>query len=108
VLQVITGVIASSIRIIYITVPFSLASLFVWLLLSCLSGSGYLTENSATANLMLRVTGTHKPLHHGKVETPLEELLSIHFVTVLFCFVYITILHEILPVYSVFFYTLHK
>jgi hypothetical protein len=49
-----------------------------------LPGLGYLTENSATAGLTLRGTGIQKPLHHGKVETPLEELLSIHFVTV-FC-----------------------
>jgi len=78
-LQVITGVTASSIRIICIRVPFSSASVFFPLELP---GLGYLTENSTTADLMFRVTGTHKPLHHRKVETPFEELLSIHFVTV--------------------------
>jgi hypothetical protein len=29
------------------------------------------TGINATAGLALRVTGTHKPLHHGKVEIPL-------------------------------------
>jgi hypothetical protein len=30
------------------------------------------TGSNDTASLGLRVTGTHKPLHHGKVEVPLE------------------------------------
>jgi hypothetical protein len=33
-----------------------------------LSGLGDLTGSYATAGLALRVTGTHKPLYHGKVE----------------------------------------
>jgi hypothetical protein len=33
-----------------------------------LSGLGDPTGSNATAGLALRVTGTHKPLHHGKVE----------------------------------------
>ena len=37
-----------------------------------LSGYGDCTGSNTTSGLALRVTGTHKPLHHGKVETPLE------------------------------------
>jgi hypothetical protein len=35
--------------------------------------------SNATAGLALRVTGTHKPLHHDKVEIPLggEPVVSI-------------------------------
>jgi hypothetical protein len=33
-----------------------------------LSGLGDPTGSNATAGLALRVTGTHKPLYHGKVE----------------------------------------
>jgi hypothetical protein len=35
-----------------------------------LSGLGDPTGSNATAGLALRVTGTHKPLYHGKVEIP--------------------------------------
>jgi hypothetical protein len=35
-----------------------------------LSGLGDLAGSNATAGLALRVTGTHKPLHHDKVEIP--------------------------------------
>jgi hypothetical protein len=37
-----------------------------------LSGLGDPTGSSATAGLALRVTGTHKPLYHGKVEMPIK------------------------------------
>jgi hypothetical protein len=32
------------------------------------------TRSNATACLALRVTGTHKPLYHGKVEISIKEL----------------------------------
>jgi len=35
-----------------------------------LSGMGDPARSNATASLALRVTGTHKPLHHDKVEIP--------------------------------------
>jgi hypothetical protein len=35
-----------------------------------LSGVGDPAGSNATAGLALRVTGTHKPLHHDKVEMP--------------------------------------
>jgi hypothetical protein len=35
-----------------------------------LSGVGDPAGSNATAGLALRVAGTHKPLHHGKVEIP--------------------------------------
>ena len=35
-----------------------------------LSGVGNPAGSNATADLALRVTGTHKPLHHDKVEIP--------------------------------------
>ena len=35
-----------------------------------LSGVGDPAGSNATADLALRVTGTHKPLHHDKVEIP--------------------------------------
>jgi hypothetical protein len=35
-----------------------------------LSGLGDRTGSNATAGLALRVTGTHKPLYHGKVKIP--------------------------------------
>jgi hypothetical protein len=35
-----------------------------------LSGMGDPTGSNATADLAPRVTGTHKPLHHDKVEIP--------------------------------------
>jgi hypothetical protein len=34
--------------------------------------------NNATAGLALRVTGTHKPHHHEKVEIPSEETKHIN------------------------------
>jgi hypothetical protein len=37
-----------------------------------LSGLGDPTGSSATAGSALRVTGTHKPLYHGKVEIPIK------------------------------------
>jgi hypothetical protein len=40
-----------------------------------LSVLGDPTGSNATASLALRVTGTHKPLCHGKVEIPLEGKL---------------------------------
>jgi hypothetical protein len=33
---------------------------------------GDATGSNATTTLALRVTGTHKPLHHSKVEIPLK------------------------------------
>jgi hypothetical protein len=36
-----------------------------------LPGVGDPAGSNATAGLALRVTGTHKPLHHSKVEIPL-------------------------------------
>ena len=30
------------------------------------------TGSNASAGLVLTVTGTHKPIHHGKVEIPLD------------------------------------
>jgi hypothetical protein len=38
-----------------------------------LSGLGDPTCRNATAGLALRVTGTHKPLYHGKVEIPTKK-----------------------------------
>jgi hypothetical protein len=35
-----------------------------------LSGLGDPTGSNATTGLALRVTGTHKPLYHGKVKIP--------------------------------------
>jgi len=35
-----------------------------------LSGVGDPAGSNATASLPLRVTGTHKPIHHDKVEIP--------------------------------------
>jgi hypothetical protein len=35
-----------------------------------LSGVGDPASSNATAGLALRVTGTHKPLHHDKVDIP--------------------------------------
>jgi hypothetical protein len=46
-------------------------SLFVWLLPLDLSGIGDPTSSYATAGIALRVSGTLKPHHHDKVETPL-------------------------------------
>jgi hypothetical protein len=44
-----------------------------------LSGVGDPAGSNATAGLALRVTGTHKPLHHNKVEIPSGALsLSLH------------------------------
>jgi hypothetical protein len=43
-----------------------------------LSGLGDITGSNATAGLALRVTGTHKPLYHGKVEIPIKGLVSWH------------------------------
>jgi hypothetical protein len=40
-----------------------------------LSGLGDPVVSNATAGLAIRVTGTHKPLHHEKVEIPSEEVL---------------------------------
>jgi hypothetical protein len=39
-----------------------------------LSGFGDPTGSNATAGLALRVTETHKPLYHGKVETPTKGM----------------------------------
>jgi hypothetical protein len=39
-----------------------------------LSGLGDPTGSNATAGLALRVTGTHKPFYHGKVEIPIKEI----------------------------------
>jgi hypothetical protein len=40
-----------------------------------LSGLGDPTGSNATTSLALRVTGTHKPLYHGKVEIPTKDNL---------------------------------
>jgi hypothetical protein len=45
-------------------------SLFVWFLPLELSGMGDTTSSYATAGIALRVSGTLKPHHHDKVETP--------------------------------------
>jgi hypothetical protein len=37
-----------------------------------LSGLGDPTGSNATAGLALRLTGTHKTLHHGKMEIPIK------------------------------------
>jgi hypothetical protein len=37
-----------------------------------LSGLGDPTGSNATAGFAFRVTGTHKPLYHGKVEIPIK------------------------------------
>jgi hypothetical protein len=37
-----------------------------------LSGLGDPTGSNATAGLALTVTGTHKPLYHGKEEIPIK------------------------------------
>jgi hypothetical protein len=37
-----------------------------------LSGLGDPGDSNATAGLALRVTGTHKPLYHSKVEIPIK------------------------------------
>jgi hypothetical protein len=42
-----------------------------------LSGLGDPTGSNATAGLALRVTGTHKPLYHGKVEIPIKGAKNI-------------------------------
>jgi hypothetical protein len=39
-----------------------------------LSGLGDPTGSNATADIALRVTGTHKPLYHGKVEIPIKGI----------------------------------
>jgi hypothetical protein len=44
-------------------------SLFVWVLPFDLSGMGDHTSSYATAGIALRVTESHKPPHHCKVET---------------------------------------
>jgi hypothetical protein len=72
VLQVTSNVAASVITGIRIAVPVSLAPLFGSHSLD-LSGLGDPTGSNATASLALRVTGTHKQPHHGKVEIPLAE-----------------------------------
>jgi hypothetical protein len=40
-----------------------------------LSSLGDPTGSNATASLALTVTGTHKPLYHGKVEIPIKGLI---------------------------------
>jgi hypothetical protein len=42
-----------------------------------LSGVGDPADSNATADLALRVTGTHKPLHHDKVEIPSDCQISV-------------------------------
>jgi hypothetical protein len=42
-----------------------------------LSGLGDPTGSNATAGLVLRVTGTHKPLYHGQVEIPTKGICII-------------------------------
>jgi hypothetical protein len=41
-----------------------------------LCGLGDPTGSNTTTSLAVRVTGTHKPLHHSKVEIPLEGVLK--------------------------------
>jgi hypothetical protein len=44
-----------------------------------LSGVGDPDGSNATADLALRVTGTHKPLHHDKLEIPSwEGFITVH------------------------------
>jgi hypothetical protein len=43
-----------------------------------LSGVGDPAGSNATAGLAFRVTGTHKPLHHDKVEIPLGGCLILY------------------------------
>jgi hypothetical protein len=70
VLQVATDVAASGIREYLLDFPsprhFSSSGSYPL----DLSGLGDLSGSNATAGLALRVTGTHKPLYHGKVEIP--------------------------------------
>ena len=44
-----------------------------------LSGMGDPAGSNATASLALRVTGTHKPLHHDKVEIPSGGHYTMHY-----------------------------
>jgi len=48
-------------------------SRFVWALPFNLSGMGGPASSYATAGIALRVTQSHKPPHHYKVETPSGE-----------------------------------
>jgi hypothetical protein len=36
------------------------------------------TGSNATAGLALRVTGTHKPLYHGKVKIPTKGVIDVY------------------------------
>jgi hypothetical protein len=42
-----------------------------------LSGLGDPAGSNATTSLALRVTGTHKPLYHGKVEIPIKGKIGL-------------------------------
>ena len=44
-----------------------------------LSGLEDPTGSNATAGLVLRVTGTHKPFYHGKVEIPIKGKFNIYY-----------------------------
>jgi hypothetical protein len=52
-------------------------SVFVWLLPLDLFGMGAPTSSYATTGIALRVSGTLKPHHHNKVETP-SAGISLH------------------------------
>jgi hypothetical protein len=43
-----------------------------------LSGLGDTTGSNATTGLALRVTGTHKPLYHGRVEIPTKGMCKLN------------------------------
>jgi len=51
-------------------------SLFVWALPFDLSGMGGPTSSYATTGIAIRVTESHKPPHHYKVETPFGGVLQ--------------------------------
>jgi hypothetical protein len=45
-----------------------------------LSGVGDPAGSNATAGLAVRVTGTHKPLHHDKVEIPSGGIVTVWYI----------------------------
>jgi len=58
--------------------------------------------SNATAGLALRVTGTHKPLHHDKVEIPPGGVA--HYITIYIC-IYSGIVCHCTTIYVYMFYT---
>jgi hypothetical protein len=86
VLQVVTDDAASGIGGIFIKVPFFQVSLFSGSYPLDLSGVEDPAGSNANADLALRVTGTHKLLHHNKVEIPSGGIkIFNHFPTYIKC-----------------------